>query len=246
MAEPIRNESWYSDPTADRRAHKRSRTFLGGNIAVSSGKNIPCIVRDISFGGAKLSLHPYVPVPTLIELHVTCLDRTFQANIRWRSLDLMGIQFRFLIDRNSPRTFAYVVGDDPAARWAASLIFKRYGYLVHEAESVEEAASSILAMGPWHPMHRQGQPILFAVSDEPNIRASLTLVHLTCPMALIILASDNYVDPGHLVNAVLPRCFTAREIRELLERIVPEVVTRRVAGLRVLEHIPSHDREAPA
>jgi hypothetical protein len=84
-------------PDRGRRGQTRRRTVLSGLI-VSGQTTIPCTLRDLSVGGARLQLQSDQPLPKAI----TLVDRTngiaHAAAIAWRSGRDLGVRFQRSID----------------------------------------------------------------------------------------------------------------------------------------------------
>jgi len=80
-----------TDP--ERRAAPRHRTFKGGKIVLHQGGSvIDCTVRNISAGGAALSVPNAATVPVEFELQFDSERR--HCIVAWRRLDRMGVKFK--------------------------------------------------------------------------------------------------------------------------------------------------------
>jgi hypothetical protein len=78
----------------ERRKLARNRTFLGGVIAFNHRKStMDCLVRNISAGGAKISLTNTATIPDKFDLTIKQKGRALLARIVWRKADEAGIVF---------------------------------------------------------------------------------------------------------------------------------------------------------
>lgn len=80
----------------ERRRDTRSRTYLGGVIAfndASSSAARDCVVRDLSSGGANLSLESLSGVPREFDVFIPRLKSHFCARLVWRDDDQAGVVF---------------------------------------------------------------------------------------------------------------------------------------------------------
>jgi hypothetical protein len=76
------------------RHHERVRTILGAQIIFNhKNSTLECQIRNISAGGAKLSVSDAVALPNEFDLHIPQKGRTFRARLRWRSADGVGVEF---------------------------------------------------------------------------------------------------------------------------------------------------------
>lgn len=75
------------------REHVRSRAFLGAKIVLEGGFSVfDCLVRDISSAGARLKVQNALPIPEKFTLLISD-GRSFEATVRWRRLDSIGVSF---------------------------------------------------------------------------------------------------------------------------------------------------------
>ena len=77
----------------ERRSVERRRIDEAGLIAVDEHTSIPCLVYDVSVGGARLTLPNAEVVPTTFVLDAPCLARTQVCVVMWRSEECIGAQF---------------------------------------------------------------------------------------------------------------------------------------------------------
>ena len=61
--------------------------------STGSNSNIQCLVRDISEGGARLMFDSPDLIAETLKLHLPIGEQTFQANVRWRKGNEMGVAF---------------------------------------------------------------------------------------------------------------------------------------------------------
>lgn len=72
---------------------KRSRVVLQGRI-VAGAELYPCVIRDISRDGAKISLPAAIALPERFDLVIAADDlRTLKVCLRWRRGDFAGLTF---------------------------------------------------------------------------------------------------------------------------------------------------------
>jgi hypothetical protein len=76
----------------ERRKQCRQRTFWAGQIIVERSRSVAeCLVRNLSFGGAKLALSGTTFVPREFELHIPEHRVEFRAKLVWRRSGEMGV-----------------------------------------------------------------------------------------------------------------------------------------------------------
>src|SRR3954466_4919510 len=86
----------------ERRESQRHRTFLAGKVIFGANRfQIDCSVRDLSSGGARLSLADPLAIPSVFELHLPARGAVFRAEVRWRKGRQIGVMFRAVLRRPS-------------------------------------------------------------------------------------------------------------------------------------------------
>ena len=86
----------------ERRESQRHRTFLAGKVIFGANRfQIDCSVRDLSSGGARLSLADPLAVPSVFELHLPARGTVVRAEVRWRKGRQIGVIFRAVLRRPS-------------------------------------------------------------------------------------------------------------------------------------------------
>jgi len=86
----------------ERRESQRHRTFLAGKVIFGANRfQIDCSVRDLSSGGARLSLADPLAVPSVFELHLPARGTVVGAEVRWRKGRQIGVMFRAVLRRPS-------------------------------------------------------------------------------------------------------------------------------------------------
>jgi len=77
------------------RCHTARQTCrLRGRVYFNKGrKSLPCLVRDISYEGARIVLSERVKIPDAIELYVPKNRRLVPANVCWCHGDRLGLTF---------------------------------------------------------------------------------------------------------------------------------------------------------
>jgi hypothetical protein len=77
----------------DGRQQIRKRTFLGAKILFNDRRSvIDCLVKDMSEGGARLSLDGVAAIPEDFELSLSD-GRAFRCKVRWRRINSIGVSF---------------------------------------------------------------------------------------------------------------------------------------------------------
>jgi hypothetical protein len=89
--------------TVDDQRQPRRRQLKSGLICFNSRHStLPCVVRDISDIGAKLTVTGSVGVPDTFELHVE-LDGTWvDCGVVWRRGEVVGVKFLSEIKKQAP------------------------------------------------------------------------------------------------------------------------------------------------
>lgn len=78
----------------DRRAEPRERTFRIANIAMKMKRHhVPCVILDISPGGARIRTPHAKDVPDYFELQNAGQDLDTWCEVRWRKDDQIGVLF---------------------------------------------------------------------------------------------------------------------------------------------------------
>ncbi len=75
-----------------KRAHPR-KGVVATAVLMSEGRAIPCSVRDLSAGGARLSFRDINLVPREFELAIKSTGETHRAQLRWRKGTEIGVAF---------------------------------------------------------------------------------------------------------------------------------------------------------
>ena len=79
---------------ADRRRHSRVRVLRRGRIVFPGGQSeLPCVVLDLSPGGARLKVADWLAVPDAFELRLEN-GTVRSAEVCYRDLALTGVVFR--------------------------------------------------------------------------------------------------------------------------------------------------------
>jgi PilZ domain len=72
----------------------REVRFQQARIYFNSGRNsVDCLIRDISYEGARIILSDPVSIPDLVKLYIPDKRRTISACVRWRRGDKIGLTF---------------------------------------------------------------------------------------------------------------------------------------------------------
>lgn len=79
----------------NRRGAERHRTLIAGRVYYRSGQSsLDCQVRNISLTGACLKGHGVTDLPDHFRLEIPARDRIYECAARWRSQDMIGVQFK--------------------------------------------------------------------------------------------------------------------------------------------------------
>lgn len=83
-----------TSPYADRRAQPRERTFRVANIAMKMRRHhVPCVILDISAGGARIQTPHAKEVPDYFELLNSDHKLDTWCEVRWRKDSQIGVRF---------------------------------------------------------------------------------------------------------------------------------------------------------
>jgi hypothetical protein len=76
----------------NRRTTERLPSFLGGTIIYNRNRfSLPCIVKNLSPTGAKLTAKELPILPDRFELHVPQKKTTYAVHVTWREGDVVGV-----------------------------------------------------------------------------------------------------------------------------------------------------------
>lgn len=72
----------------------RIRTMLGGRIEYDNGRMaIDCVIRNLSSGGAKVTVDASIPLPPEFDLSIPQKGRQERARLVWRNREEIGVAF---------------------------------------------------------------------------------------------------------------------------------------------------------
>lgn len=94
--EPITTKSIGLDGAVfeERRRDQRHRVFKGGALRFNRGYGaLECVVRNLSARGARLSFGDTAAVPSRFDLQVSGEGEARPAQVRWRTLTDVGVEF---------------------------------------------------------------------------------------------------------------------------------------------------------
>jgi hypothetical protein len=78
----------------ERRSHNRVRSLLGARIVFNNRlSSLDCLIRNLSDTGARLIVSDAVSVPDEFELYLPQRNRTYRAQVRWRTATEFGVHF---------------------------------------------------------------------------------------------------------------------------------------------------------
>ena len=79
--------------TSNRRTTERQPSFLGGTIIYNRQRwSAPCVVKNLSRTGAKLTAKNLPVLPDRFELHVPQKNATYTVRLKWRAGDVVGVE----------------------------------------------------------------------------------------------------------------------------------------------------------
>lgn len=79
---------------SEQRGTIRSRTFLQARVVFNGGQSsLDCVIRDLSEGGARLTISEGITLPDVFRLHITKTDERRQVRLCWRRGSLVGVRF---------------------------------------------------------------------------------------------------------------------------------------------------------
>lgn len=85
--------------TGDQRDNRRARCLLSGFAVWDGGHvSVPCLVQDLSTGGARLKIPDTTPVPNRFAFLEATSGRAHAAQVVWRRHPQVGIKFAAPID----------------------------------------------------------------------------------------------------------------------------------------------------
>jgi hypothetical protein len=77
----------------EHRNSQRKRSFIGAKILLNGGASvIDCLIKDLSDGGARLTLDGAPTVPREFDLLFSD-GRSFRCTVRWRTMTALGVSF---------------------------------------------------------------------------------------------------------------------------------------------------------
>lgn len=79
--------------TEDQRCRLRHTTSMPATIVLSPYDHVPCVIRDLSDGGAKLGLSRRHVLPNRFWIIIRHADVTRRASLMWRRGEFAGIAF---------------------------------------------------------------------------------------------------------------------------------------------------------
>ena len=93
----------------EKRKAARSRTLLGGVIAFNKrASTMDCQVRNLSTGGAKVTLSNTAAVPDQFDLKIARNERSFRARMIWRAPNEAGVVFLSEYNQDVPVPLEWV------------------------------------------------------------------------------------------------------------------------------------------
>ena len=72
----------------------RKTTSVSARLVLGDGTALPCLIENLSAGGAKVLIDFYDSVPDGFRLVADELDLSLEAEVAWRSGTEMGVRFR--------------------------------------------------------------------------------------------------------------------------------------------------------
>ena len=82
----------------ERRRSERQRSLLRGRIYFNNGRcSLDCLIRDISYEGARIVFSDPVSIPDVIRLAILKKNRMMDGSVRWRRGLTIGVVFTQLV-----------------------------------------------------------------------------------------------------------------------------------------------------
>ncbi|TXN71454.1 PilZ domain-containing protein [Methylobacterium sp. WL6] len=78
------------EPEYPRRSPRR-KTMIIGALRTDDGDEIPCVVRDVSKEGARISVSQREPLSDCVELKLQGSQRSVRMRVMWRNGPLAGL-----------------------------------------------------------------------------------------------------------------------------------------------------------
>ena len=77
----------------ERRQTVRQKCRLRGRVYFNDGsKSRRCVIRDMSYEGARIDLIETIDIPDEIELYIPAKKRSMPATVRWRHGNRIGVR----------------------------------------------------------------------------------------------------------------------------------------------------------
>lgn len=94
-AKPVVIDAPPETPRKKKRADRaeRATVFRPGKIYIAKDKSIPCVVRDISDGGARIAMEAMFPLPPVVVLLVPQAGLKKKARVVWQNETESGLEF---------------------------------------------------------------------------------------------------------------------------------------------------------
>jgi len=78
----------------ERRAHHRRVTAIIAALKLDVGEEIPCVVRDVSPGGAKIGVPARYKLPDQFNVMFRTSGRSMRVRLVWRKGDFIGVAIK--------------------------------------------------------------------------------------------------------------------------------------------------------
>jgi hypothetical protein len=75
----------------ERRRSVRQSSNLRGRVSFNQGDSLPCIIRDISYEGARIDLRKSIDIPKVINVHIPSRKSMIHAIVRWQRGNRIGV-----------------------------------------------------------------------------------------------------------------------------------------------------------
>jgi hypothetical protein len=77
----------------ENRSRARWASSLTGHVLLQDGSCLPCLIQDFSAAGARIKVSATATLPDTFDLSFPLTRATFEAHVRWRTEEELGVTF---------------------------------------------------------------------------------------------------------------------------------------------------------